>query len=84
MINGTKSWILNGNAADLFIVVAKTDSVRKHDSLESNLVAFVVEKDFGGITVERCATYNDEIDLANITFTNTCVPSGQYTILKHI
>lgn len=65
--------------ADLFIVVVKTDAVRKHEMFESNLVAFVIEKDFGGVTVEKCSTYNDEIDIANVTFRNTCVPSGQYS-----
>ncbi|WP_172388407.1 acyl-CoA dehydrogenase family protein [Sphingobacterium shayense] len=44
MINGQKMWITNGGFADIFIVFAKIDDDR-------NLTAFIVEKDFGGITM---------------------------------
>lgn len=63
-------------------MIVTTDSIKKHETFESNLAAFIVEKDFGGITVEKCLTYNDEVDIANITFRNTPVPSGQCTFLK--
>lgn len=44
IINGQKMWITNGGFADLFIVFAKIDN-------DKNLSAFIVEKTFGGITM---------------------------------
>lgn len=44
MLNGQKMWITNGGFADLFIVFAKIDD-------DKNLSAFIVERDFGGITM---------------------------------
>jgi len=44
IINGQKMWITNGGFADIFIVFAKIDD-------DKNLTAFIVEKDFGGITM---------------------------------
>ncbi len=44
LLNGQKMWITNGGFADLFIVFAKIDD-------DKNLSAFIVEKDFGGITM---------------------------------
>lgn len=44
LINGQKMWISNGGFADIFIVFAKIDN-------DKNLSAFIVEKDFGGITM---------------------------------
>ncbi len=44
IINGQKMWISNGGFADLFIVFAKIDD-------DKNLTAFIVEKEFGGITM---------------------------------
>jgi len=44
LINGQKMWITNGGFADIFIVIAKIDD-------DTNLTAFIVEKDFGGITM---------------------------------
>lgn len=44
IINGQKMWITNGGFADIFIVFAKIDD-------DKNLSAFIVEKDFGGITM---------------------------------
>lgn len=44
VINGQKMWITNGGFADLFIVFAKIDN-------DENLSAFIVEKTFGGITL---------------------------------
>ncbi|CAL2062945.1 acyl-CoA dehydrogenase family protein [Tenacibaculum sp. 190524A05c] len=43
-INGQKAWISNAGIADIFIVFAKIED-------DKNLSAFVVEKDFGGITI---------------------------------
>lgn len=44
LINGQKMWITNGGFADIFIVFAKIDD-------DENLTAFIVERDFGGITM---------------------------------
>ncbi len=44
LINGQKMWITNGGFADVFIVFAKIDN-------DDKLSAFIVEKSFGGITM---------------------------------
>ena len=44
LLNGQKMWITNGGFADIFIVFAKIDDDKK-------LSAFIVEKGFGGITM---------------------------------
>ncbi len=45
-ITGQKMWISNGGFADLFIVFAKVGD-------DKNLSAFIVEKSFGGITMNE-------------------------------
>lgn len=44
LINGQKMWITNGGFADIFIVFAKIED-------DKNLTAFIVEREFGGITM---------------------------------
>jgi alkylation response protein AidB-like acyl-CoA dehydrogenase len=44
LLNGQKMWITNGGFADIFIVFAKIDD-------DKNLSAFIIERDFGGITM---------------------------------
>lgn len=46
VINGQKMWISNAGFADIFIVFAKIED-------DKNLTAFIVEKDFGGITMNE-------------------------------
>lgn len=46
IINGQKMWITNGGFADVYIVFAKIDD-------DKNLSAFIVEKEFGGITMNE-------------------------------
>jgi alkylation response protein AidB-like acyl-CoA dehydrogenase len=46
MLNGQKMWITNGGFADIYIVFAKIDT-------DKNLSAFIVEKSFGGITMNE-------------------------------
>jgi alkylation response protein AidB-like acyl-CoA dehydrogenase len=46
VINGQKMWITNGGFADVFVVFAKIDN-------DKNLSAFIVEKSFGGITMNE-------------------------------
>jgi alkylation response protein AidB-like acyl-CoA dehydrogenase len=46
IINGQKMWITNGGFADIYIVFAKIDD-------DKNLSAFIVERNFGGITMNE-------------------------------
>ncbi len=46
LITGQKMWITNAGFADIFIVFAKIDN-------DKNLSAFIVEKSFGGITMNE-------------------------------
>jgi alkylation response protein AidB-like acyl-CoA dehydrogenase len=46
LITGQKMWITNGGFADILIVFAKIDN-------DKNLSAFIVEKTFGGITMNE-------------------------------
>jgi alkylation response protein AidB-like acyl-CoA dehydrogenase len=46
VINGQKMWITNGGFADVYIVFAKIEN-------DKNLSAFIVEKGFGGITMNE-------------------------------
>lgn len=45
-LNGQKMWITNGGFAEIFIVFAKIEE-------DKNLTAFIVEKSFGGITMNE-------------------------------
>jgi len=45
-LNGQKMWITNGGFADIYVVFAKIDN-------DKNLSAFIVEKAFGGITMNE-------------------------------
>jgi alkylation response protein AidB-like acyl-CoA dehydrogenase len=45
-ITGQKMWITNGGFADIYIVFAKIED-------DKNLTAFIVERDFGGITMNE-------------------------------
>jgi alkylation response protein AidB-like acyl-CoA dehydrogenase len=46
LINGQKMWITNGGFADIYVVFAKIDN-------DKNLSAFIVERSFGGITMNE-------------------------------
>ena len=43
-------WITNGGLADVFTVFAKTEVVDSDGSVKDKITAFIVERDFGGIT----------------------------------
>ena len=51
IINGQKMWITNGGFADLLIVFAKV--VEPSGETDKNLTAFIIEKTFGGITMNE-------------------------------
>jgi alkylation response protein AidB-like acyl-CoA dehydrogenase len=46
VINGQKMWITNGGFADIYVVFAKIDN-------DKNLSAFIVERNFGGVTMNE-------------------------------
>lgn len=46
LITGQKMWITNGGFADIYVVFAKIDN-------DKNLTGFIVEKAFGGITMNE-------------------------------
>lgn len=50
VLNGQKMWITNGGFADVFIVFAK---IVENGKTDKNLTAFIVEKGFGGITMNE-------------------------------
>ncbi|MCO5937021.1 acyl-CoA dehydrogenase [Mucilaginibacter sp. RB4R14] len=47
LLNGTKNWITNGSTASTYIVMAQTDSSKKHRGIN----ALIVEKGMEGFTV---------------------------------
>jgi butyryl-CoA dehydrogenase len=49
VLNGTKAWITNGEAASTFIVFAYTNPEERHKGMS----AFIVEKDFEGFSVGK-------------------------------
>jgi butyryl-CoA dehydrogenase len=49
VLNGTKAWITNGQAAETFVVFAYTDPEQRHKGMS----AFIVEKDFEGFSVGK-------------------------------
>ncbi|MCF2445222.1 acyl-CoA dehydrogenase family protein [Dyadobacter sp. CY345] len=51
IITGQKMWITNGGFADLLIVFAKV--VEPNGETDKNLTAFIIEKTFGGITMNE-------------------------------
>lgn len=50
VLNGSKVWITNGGLANIFTVFAKTEVVDSDGSIKDKMTAFIVERDFGGIT----------------------------------
>jgi len=46
IINGTKNWITNGKCAGLYLVIAQTDTEKKHRGIN----AFIVEADAEGVS----------------------------------
>ncbi|XP_038204241.1 complex I assembly factor ACAD9, mitochondrial [Arvicola amphibius] len=50
VLNGSKVWITNGGLASIFTVFAKTQVVDSDGSIKDKITAFIVERDFGGIT----------------------------------
>jgi butyryl-CoA dehydrogenase len=49
VLNGTKAWITNAEAAETFVVFAYTDPEERHKGMS----AFIVEKDFEGFSIGK-------------------------------
>jgi butyryl-CoA dehydrogenase len=49
VLNGTKAWITNAEAAETFVVFAYTDPDERHKGMS----AFIVEKDFEGFSIGK-------------------------------
>ncbi|XP_072203549.1 complex I assembly factor ACAD9, mitochondrial [Excalfactoria chinensis] len=50
ILNGSKVWISNGGLADIFTVFARTKIEEKDGQVKDKITAFIVERDFGGVT----------------------------------
>ncbi|NWX85254.1 ACAD9 dehydrogenase, partial [Nothoprocta ornata] len=50
LLNGSKVWISNGGLASIFTVFARTEIVDKDGARKDKITAFIVERDFGGVT----------------------------------
>ncbi len=49
LLNGTKNWITNGNSASTYIVIAQTDSAKRHKGIN----ALIVERGMEGFIVGK-------------------------------
>ena len=72
VLNGIKNWITNGQSADYYVVIAQTDSAKRH----KGITAFLVEKDWQGF---EHGVKEDKLgirgsDTCSLTFTNVRVP----------
>uniref|UniRef100_A0A8B9BW19 Complex I assembly factor ACAD9, mitochondrial n=1 Tax=Anser brachyrhynchus TaxID=132585 RepID=A0A8B9BW19_9AVES len=59
-------WISNGGLASVFTVFARTEVVDKDGQLKDKITAFIVERDFGGVT------HGKPEDKLGIRGSNTC------------
>ncbi|XP_016013367.1 complex I assembly factor ACAD9, mitochondrial isoform X1 [Rousettus aegyptiacus] len=66
ILNGSKVWITNGGLANIFTVFAKTKVVDSDSSVKDKITAFIVERNFGGVTNGKPA------DKLGIRGSNTC------------
>lgn len=74
LLNGTKNWITNGNSASIYIVIAQTDSSKRHKGIN----ALIVEKGMPGFVVGK---KEDKMgirgsDTHSLMFTDVKVPKA--------
>jgi alkylation response protein AidB-like acyl-CoA dehydrogenase len=74
LLNGTKNWITNGNTADVYIVIAQTDAIKRHKGIN----ALIVEKGMQGFVVGK---KEDKMgirgsDTHSLMFTDVKVPKA--------
>jgi len=72
LVNGTKNWISNANSASTYIVMAQTDTEKKHRGIN----AFIIEKDTPGISL---GPHEDKMgmrssDTHSVMFTDVKIP----------
>ena len=72
VLNGIKNWISNGQSADYFLVMAQTDSEKRH----KGITTFLVEKGTPGFEhgVKEDKLGIKSSDTCSLTFTNCKVP----------
>uniref|UniRef100_A0A8C0D6A8 Acyl-CoA dehydrogenase family member 9 n=1 Tax=Balaenoptera musculus TaxID=9771 RepID=A0A8C0D6A8_BALMU len=78
VLHGSKVWITNGGLASVFTVFAKTEVVDSNGSVKDKVTAFIVERDFGGVTSGKP---EDKLGIrgsntCEVHFENTRVPVG--------
>ena len=74
LLNGTKNWITNGNSANVYIVIAQTDAVKRHKGIN----ALILEKGMPGFVVGK---KEDKMgirgsDTHSLMFTDVKVPKA--------
>ena len=74
LLNGTKNWITNGNSANVYIVIAQTDPVKRHKGinaliLERGMPGFVVGKKEDKMGIRGSDTHS-------LMFTDVKVPKA--------
>ncbi len=74
LLNGTKNWITNGNSANVYIVIAQTDPVKRHKGIN----ALILEKGMPGFVVGK---KEDKMgirgsDTHSLMFTDVKVPKA--------
>ena len=72
IINGKKTFVLDGHSADKLIVVARTSG--EHNDSPDGLTLFLVDPNASGVSIAR-TTLADSRNSANICFENVSVPA---------
>lgn len=76
ILNGEKSFVVNGHDANLFLVFAHCGHSRSISTMENLLTIFLVERDFGGVTnkdVKNLVGLQDS-PVCTVSFEDTKVP----------
>lgn len=78
VLNGMKSCVLNANSANTFVVLAFTgEGCSIQEMNDVKLSMFVVDRNAGGVTVNKTPPLAENFDLGDVSFNNTPVPEGQ-------
>lgn len=72
ILNGEKTYVVNGKLADIYIVFAVTKVFKKDLLFETRMTSFIVDKDSPGIIIKEVDSKG--IEIVNITFNDTPVP----------
>lgn len=79
-MNGTKTWVVNGSLADVYVVIAITEKDNRALA-QDRMSIMLVDKNASGITIEKCNSVGLQgVDICNITFKDTPVPKGKSTL----